>query len=268
MSGIVFAGVSAGYRGSDVLHGVDLEVGAGEWVAVIGPNGSGKSTLLKTGAGLVSTTGRISVGVADVAGMRRRELARRVAFVPQTPEVPEGTTVFDYVLLGRTPHIGYWRTETQFDVAVAREETDRLDLLDLAERPVAELSGGERQRAVLARALAQRPEVLLLDEPTTGLDLGHQQQFLSNVDDLRRRLGVAVVSALHDLTLAAQYADRLVLLAGGRVMASGTAADVLTQERIERIYEADVAVFVEDDRPVIVPRRPQDMRFSTPDPTK
>ncbi len=268
MSGIVFAGVSAGYRGTDVLRGVDLEVGAGEWVAVIGPNGSGKSTLLKAGAGLVASAGRIRLGAVDLAELRRRELARLVAFVPQAPVIPEGTTVFDYVMLGRTPHIGYWRTETHEDVVVAREETSRLDLLDLADRPIAELSGGERQRAVLARALAQRPEVLLLDEPTTGLDLGHQQQFLSSVDGLRRRLGVAVVSALHDLTLAAQYADRLVLLAGGRVMAAGTAAEVLTQERIERAYQADVTVFVEEGRPVIVPRRPQEMRVSTPDPTK
>ncbi len=256
MSGIAFAGVDAGYRGQDVLYGIDLAVAAGEWLGVIGPNGSGKSTLLKVGAGLLPTTGGVSVGGVAATELTRRDRARQVALVPQTPVIPEGTTVFDYVLLGRTPHIGYWRTETRRDADVVRDELRRLDLERLADRPIGELSGGERQRAVLARALAQRPAVLLLDEPTTGLDLGHQQQFLGSVDELRRDLGIAVVSALHDLTLAAQYADRLVLLSGGRIVAEGRATDVLTEARLRSYYDAEVTVLVDDGSPVVVPRRP------------
>lgn len=256
MSAVSFTRVAAGYGGEDVLHGVDIAVAAGEWLALIGPNGAGKSTLLKVAAGLVPTTGMVHVGEVPIGEMSRRRLARTVALVPQTPVIPSGTSVCDYVLLGRNPHIPYWRTETHTDIEVAREEMDRLDLLRLADRPLDSLSGGERQRAVLARALTQRPEVLLLDEPTTGLDLGHQQQFLESVDGLRSRLGICVISAVHDLTLGAQYADRLVMLAGGMVVASGPPGEVLTVERLRRYYEADVAVLTDaEGRPVVVPDR-------------
>lgn len=256
MNGVSFAGVTAGYGAEDVLHGVDVTVAAGEWLALIGPNGAGKSTLLKVAAGLVPATGSVHVGGAPIEDMSRRRLARSVAFVPQAPVIPVGTSVFDYVLLGRNPHISYWGTESRDDVEAAREEMERLDLLRLADRPLESLSGGERQRAVLARALTQRPQVLLLDEPTTGLDLGHQQQFLESVDGLRSRLGICIIAAVHDLTLGAQYADRLVMLAGGRVVASGPPADVLTAARLRRHYEADVAVFSDaEGRPVVVPHR-------------
>lgn len=257
MSDVSFVGVTAGYGGEDVVHGIDLAVAAGEWLALIGPNGAGKSTLLKVAGGLVPSAGAVQVGGVPIRDMSRRRLARSVALVPQAPVIPPGTSVFDYVLLGRNPHIPYWRTESRTDVAVASEEMDRLDLLRLSDRRLESLSGGERQRAVLARALTQRPQVLLLDEPTTGLDLGHQQQFLESVDGLRSRLGICVIAAVHDLTLGAQYADRLVLLAGGRVVASGSPGEVLTVERLRRHYEADVAVLTDaEGRPVVVPHRP------------
>ena len=256
MSGVTFSRVTAGYNRGDVLHGIDVAVAAGEWMALIGPNGAGKSTLLKVAAGLVPSTGTVTIGGQAVAEMTRRRLARSVALVPQAPVIPPGMSVFDYVLLGRNPHISYWRTETRADVEVTRAEMERLDLLRLADRPVDSLSGGERQRAVLARALTQRPEVLLLDEPTTGLDLGHQQQFLESVDELRARLGICVVAAVHDLTLGAQYADRLVMIADGRVVASGAPAEVLTAERLHRHYQADVTVLADGEgRPVVVPNR-------------
>jgi len=256
MSGVGFASVSAGYGDRCVLHGVDLTVAPGEWVALIGPNGAGKSTLLKAAAGVIPTTGEVRVGSDVVAGMSPRHRARRVALVPQAPVIPSGATVFEYVLLGRNPHIPYWRMESRHDLEVTRSEMERLDLLTLATRPVDSLSGGERQRTVLARALAQQPDVLLLDEPTSGLDLGHQQQFLESVDELRRRLGFCVLTAVHDLTLGAQYADRLVLLAGGRVVGVGAPGEVLTAERLRRYYAAEVTVFVDAaGRPVVVPDR-------------
>ncbi len=256
MSRITFEAVVAGYGDRDVLHGVDAAVTVGEWLAVIGPNGSGKSTLLRVGAGLVDARGSVTVDGLPIGEMGRNEAARRIAYVPQTPVVPPGVTVREYVLLGRNPHIGYWRNETREDVRIAAEEMVRLDLAGLADRPLDSLSGGERQRAVLARALTQRPGVLLLDEPTTGLDLGHQQQFLASVDEMRIERGIAVVAALHDLTLAAQYTDRLLLLADGRVVSSGSASEVLTEERLRQIYEAEVTVLTDEaGRPIVVPRR-------------
>ena len=256
MSRIALTGVVAGYGSGEVIHGVDVAVAAGEWLAVIGPNGSGKSTLLKVGAGLVPTSGEVTVDGSPISGMGRHEVARMIAYVPQTPVIPRGTTVREYVLLGRNPHVGYWRSESREDIAIASEEMARLDLSGLAERPLDSLSGGERQRAVLARALTQRPAVLLLDEPTTGLDLGHQQRFLASVDAMRTARGIAVVAAFHDLTLAAHYTDRLLLLAGGTVVASGTAGDVLTEARLRRIYEAEVTVLSDGlGQPIVVPRR-------------
>ena len=261
MSGVVLDGVSAGYRGQQVLHAIDLVVAPGEWLGIIGPNGSGKSTLLKVAAGLLDAEGEVLVNGVAMAGRSRRELAREVALVPQTPVIPAGTTVFDYVLLGRNPHVPYWNSESAGDLAVAREELSRLDLIHLADRPVEELSGGERQRAVLARALTQRPSVLPLDEPTTGLDLGHQQDFLASVAALSTARGIAVLSALHDLTLAAQYAGHLMMLSEGRIVATGSAGDVLTEERLRTYFDADVVVthIAGDPAPVVVPRRATDV---------
>ena len=271
MSGIVFSGVFAGYASREVLHGIDATVASGEWLALIGPNGAGKSTLLKAAAGLVPASGNVSVDGVAINTMSRRRLAQTVAYVPQIPVIPAGTTVFEYVLLGRNPHIGYWRSEARDDIGVAAAEIDRLDLGMLSDRPIESLSGGERQRAVLARALAQRPAVLLLDEPTTGLDLGHQQQFLESVDELRAGLGISVIAAVHDLTLAAIYADRLMMLADGRIVAAGQADDVLTPDRVRRFYAADVTMLRDDaGHPVVVPQRsrPQPTIPSTSEPTR
>ncbi len=271
MSGIRLADVTAGYGGAPVVRGVDAAAAPGEWLALIGPNGAGKSTLLKVAAGLVPSEGRVSIDGVAIDTMSRRRLSRTVAYVPQIPVIPPGTTVSDYVLLGRNPHIGYWRTESHEDLEVARTEIARLDLAGLADRPIESLSGGERQRAVLARALTQRPAVLLLDEPTTGLDLGHQQQFLESVDELRARLGICVIAAVHDLTLGALYADRLVMLAAGRIVAAGAPREVLTAERVRRVYGADVAMLRDEaGRPIVVPQRNggQPTKVSTSDPTK
>ena len=250
-------GVSARYNGVRVLSEVDLEVAAGEWVAVIGPNGAGKTTLLRAITGLVAADGGdVEIDARPVASLRRRQVAALAAVVPQAPVVPEGMTVFDYVLLGRTPYIPYWRTESEDDVDRVREVLADLDLEAFATRPMGSMSGGERQRAILGRALAQDARILVLDEPTTGLDLGHQQQVLELVDMLRVREGLAVISAIHDLTLAAQYAGRLVLLAEGRVVASGPPAEVLTAELLASQF-GSVADVVTDDsgRLAVIPRR-------------
>jgi len=250
--------VSRGER--DVVSDVSLEVEAREWVCVIGPNGAGKSTMLSALAGVVPSRGRIDVDGRALGNLGRRDRARAIALVPQQPVIPETLSVADYVLLGRAPYFGPFGAEHRSDVDVVRSVLDRLDLWWAAGRRLDALSGGELQRVVLARALAQRAPVLLLDEPTTGLDLGHQQRVLELVASLRESDGLTVVSAMHDLTIAGQFAERFVLLDRGRVVADGPRADVLRADLIERHYGARVRVLVgEDGGAVVVPLR-------TPDP--
>jgi cobalamin transport system ATP-binding protein len=214
----------------------------GEWVTVIGPNGAGKTTALRAIAGLVEHEGRIRIFGAEADALSRKELARRVAMVPQVPLVPAGITVREYVLLGRTPYVSYFGSERRADHDAADSAIEQLDLQGFASRRVDTLSGGERQRATLARALAQDAPILLLDEPTAALDVGRQQQVLELVDRLRATRGLTVLSTMHDLTLAGQYADRLLLLDGGRLVAAGTASKVLTQALITEHYGAEVEV--------------------------
>ena len=238
--------------GTHVLRGVDLTASAGEWVNIIGPNGAGKTTLLRALLGLVSFDGEIFIeGLADER--RRAARARKLAYVPQTPVIPPGMLVADYVLLGRTPHRGVFAAETANDRRIAAEVLARLDLGGFGERTVQSLSGGERQRAVMARALAQQADVLLLDEPTTALDLGHQQDVLELIDALRRERGLTVIATLHDLTLAARYGDRIAILAQGRVAETGSPAEVLTVQNIAEHFGASVRIVDDPEGPVIVP---------------
>ena len=256
MTVLALRSVSVELGGTRVLDGVTGSVEAGEWVTVIGPNGAGKSTLLRAVLGLVPRLGGLEVGGDDGAGLARRELARRVALVPQAPWLPPQMTVAEYVLLGRTPHLGYLAREGSRDLEAADSALLRLDLVDLAPRRLGTLSGGERQRAVLARALAQEAPLLLLDEPTAALDVGRGQQVLELIDALRREGGLTVLAAMHDLTLAGQYADRLLLLDRGRVVAAGGVEEVLTGELIARHYGASVRVLHDEDgRLVVLPVR-------------
>ena len=234
--------VSVALGGARVLSELSAEVEGGEWVALIGPNGAGKTTALRAIAGLVPYEGHVRVLEDDAQGLPRKHLARRVALVPQVPLIPGDITVRAYVLLGRTPHLGYFGTERRKDHHAVDAALEQLDLVTFAERRLDTLSGGERQRATLARALAQDARLLLLDEPTAALDMGRQQQVLEIVDELRGSRGLTVVSTMHDLTLAGQYADRLLLLDGGRLVAAGSPDDVLTRALITEHYGAEVAV--------------------------
>lgn len=256
MSRLVCRSLRASYGETEVLHGIDLDVADGEWVVVIGPNGSGKSTLLRVVAGTIPFAGRVRlVGEPSGDGQVKRR-SQLVAMVPQNPVIPDGMTVLDYVLLGRTPYISAWGTESGEDLRVAVRVLEELDLGSMEDRILQSLSGGELQRVVLARALAQDAPVLLLDEPTTALDVGHQQQVLELVDRLRQTRSIAVLAAMHDLTLAAQYADRLVLLVDGRAAAAGSAETVLTSALLQQHYNAEVAILRSPDGDVVVaPRR-------------
>lgn len=243
MTALALDSVSVVLGGARVLEEVSWALPAGAWAGLVGPNGAGKSTLLRAVAGLVPYTGGVTIDGRPAEALGGRELARRVAFLPQAPELPSGMTVREYALLGRTPHIAYLGSESRHDRESAERALRSLDLAGpLAERRLHALSGGERQRAVLARALAQEAPLLLLDEPTTALDIGRQQQVLELIDTLRLAEGLTVLSAMHDLTLAGQYADRLLLLSGGRLAASGSPAEVLSPRMVADHYAATVRV--------------------------
>ena len=244
--------LSVSLGGSLVVDRVTASVEPGEWVAVIGPNGAGKTTLLRAVASLVDYEGSVELMGEDARALSRGERARRVAVVTQIPTMPPEMSVRDYVLLGRTPYIGYLASERRRDHDAADAAMARLDLGALSRRRLSALSGGERQRVVLARALAQQASLLLLDEPTTSLDVGRQQQVLEIVDELRATEGLTVLSAMHELTLAGQYADRLLLLDRGRLVASGPAKDVLTRALIAEHYRADVRVVGEPESGLVV----------------
>jgi iron complex transport system ATP-binding protein len=249
-------GLSAGYRGADVLHDISLEVAGGELLGVIGPNGSGKSTLVRAITRVIRpSAGRVLLGGSAATAMSPAAIARYAAVVPQAPALPAGFTGLEFVLLGRTPHLRLLASESPRDVEIGRRALARCDASHLAGRRLEAMSGGERQRLLLARALAQEPLLLLLDEPTTHLDITHQVRVLELVLEQCRADGLAALVVVHDLTLAAQYCDRLVLIGGGRIVARGTPAEVLTAERIASVYGARVGVLAhpETGRPVVVP---------------
>jgi iron complex transport system ATP-binding protein len=253
--------VRVSYGATLALDGVTERAAAGEWVGIIGPNGAGKTTLLQAVARQVHHLGRIEVCEQPTAGMSRRKLARLVAYVPQRPELPPDMTIGDYVLLGRTPHIGYLRVESNADRLICAGLIDRLALSEMAGRTLRTLSGGELQRLVLARALAQQAPVLLLDEPTSALDLGRRVDALELVDELRRERSLTILSAVHDLTLAGQFADRLLLLDGGRVAASGPPATVLRDDVLRDHFGPGVQVLTtEDGDRAVISRRPERTR--------
>jgi iron complex transport system ATP-binding protein len=248
------AGVSRG--GRPVLEGVDLAVEEGGWTTLIGANGAGKTTLLLAVAGAVAHAGTITVGGRDPRRTSVPQRARQIAIVWQSPLLPLDMTVAEYVMLGRTPYLGMLGRAGAGDERAVAEAVGRLDLARLADRRLGALSGGERQRATLARALAQEAPVLLLDEPTTALDVGRQQEALELVGELRRERGLTVLGAMHDLTLAGQYAERLALLDSGRLVHHGPPHAVLTRELIARHYRANVEVVRANGTAVVLPVRP------------
>lgn len=252
MTSLSFDNVRVSYNGRTAVAGFTDSVKPGEWLCVIGPNGAGKSSLLRAIAGVTSHDGRILVDGSPLSARSSRRRAQLIAFVPQSPVLPSGMTGAEYVVLGRNPFVTHFGRETHHDYSMARDVIERLDLVHLASRDVETLSGGERQRLVIARAIAQEAPILLLDEPTSALDIGHQQQALELVDKLRREHGLTVVSAMHDLTLAGIYSDRLVLMHAGHCVAQGSAEDVLRPETLGEFYGVSVRVHREADGTIVV----------------
>jgi iron complex transport system ATP-binding protein len=236
--------VSLGYNHKAVLHNVSMQVAPGQILGLVGPNGSGKSTLIKGMTGVIDLfSGHIFIDGHDIVTIKPDKLARIVATVPQSPAMPGAFTAFEVVLMGRTPHLGLLRYEGGKDLAIAWQAMEATHTQSFAERRVSEISGGERQRLVIARALTQQPKAMLLDEPTANLDIKHQVEILNLVKSLCLEQSLTVVIALHDLNLAAQYCDWMVMLNGGKVYAEGTPLDILTATNIKRVYGAEVCVY-------------------------
>jgi iron complex transport system ATP-binding protein len=256
---ISFDGLTVRYGSAVALDSVSAQVAEGEWLALIGPNGAGKTTLLNAIVRLLPSAGDVIICGQRTNGLGRRQLARLIAYVPQRPLLPPDMTVSDYVLLGRTAHIGYLRSESSADWRACASVIGRLDLGPMAGRELRTMSGGELQRVVLARALAQEAPLLLLDEPTSALDLGRRMEALELIDEVRRERSLTVLSAIHDLTLAGQFASRLMLLADGRIAATGQPAEVLRDELLSRHFGPAVQVVTTDtgDIAVISRRSPR-----------
>jgi iron complex transport system ATP-binding protein len=240
-------GVSASYDGHRVLTSVSLDLQATEFVGLLGPNCDGKSTLLRVACGMhAPDEGRVTLEGAPLDSLDRRAIARRVAFVPQRTELVFPFSVLEVVLMGRAPHLGGYAIEAEEDRAIAEEVLRDVDAHGLRDRAFSTLSGGERQRVVIARALCQRPRVLLLDEPAAFLDIRHQVELHDLLRAGTRAGRFAVVAAMHDLNLAAQSCDRVLLLAAGRTAGLGTIEEVLTYGRVRETFGVDVYVGVNE----------------------
>ena len=236
-------GVSFKYGEQWVLRGIGFEVAKGDFLGIIGPNGSGKTTLLRVIDGILKPQeGEVRLEGTEVGRLRREALARSVAVVPQYSALAFPFSVEEVVLMGRSPHLGRWRFEGERDLRIAREAMEMTDTLALAARDMESLSGGERQRVLIARALAQEPRLMLLDEPTAFLDIRHQVDFFDRIRALNRERGLTVIAVTHDINLAAHYCDRIILLKDGRIEAAGPVEDVITEEHIRKAYETKILV--------------------------
>jgi iron complex transport system ATP-binding protein len=248
--------LSASYQGHQVLHDVSFNVNNGEVLALIGPNGAGKSTIIRAASGVISSTGSVRTNGDDFHALDAMQRARYMAVVPQAISLPPAFTVWETVLMGRTPYLGFLGNASSHDEELARQALSKVNALTFSDRRVGELSGGEAQRVLLARALCQSTPILLLDEPTAHLDLQYQVSLLELIRDLARNENLAVLIALHDLNLAARYADRVALLVGGRLNAIGAPRDVLKSETISNAYCLPVHVVEHPfmDTPLVLPK--------------
>ncbi len=233
--------ISFRYHEEWVLREVSFRVEKGEFVGVIGPNGSGKTTLLKLLYRLLAPQrGEILFELVPMKKMDRRDIAKRIAVVAQETQLLFPFSVLETVLMGRSPYLGHLMFESEKDLEIARKAMEWTKILPFSERPVEELSGGERKRVFIARALAQEPDVILLDEPTANLDIQHQIDFLDLILTLNRERGLTIVMASHDMNIASEFCDRLILLQGGRIYQTGTPEEVVTKENIEGVYGCEV----------------------------
>jgi iron complex transport system ATP-binding protein len=240
---LVIQGISFSYGSSDVLADITFEARDGEIVGIIGPNGSGKTTLLRCiNRALSPRIGTILIDGRDYVDLTRREIAGNIGVVPQNSVVSFPFTVLDIVMMGRTPAMERFERESEKDIEIVRNAMEMTNIVSLADRTMEEISGGERQRVVIARALAQRPRILLLDEPTLHLDVNHQLEIMDLVRRLVRSEKLTVLVVSHDLNLAARYCDKLLLMSSGKIRASGKVVDVLTEKYIEEVFKVKASI--------------------------
>jgi iron complex transport system ATP-binding protein len=249
--------LSVAYGSRKILHDISLGVQSGEILALIGPNGAGKSTLIRAASGVIPYSGHVRTNRDDFASLSTLQRAKYIATVPQAVSMPPAYTVWETVLFGRTPYLGFLGQPSQKDEEIARQSLARVNALPFIDRRIGELSGGEQQRVLLARALCQSTPILLLDEPTAHLDLQYQVGLLELVSELAHKDNLAVLVALHDLNLAAHYADRIALMVAGNIKAMGKPKDVLQAELIEKAYCLPVKVVQHPflDLPLVLPNK-------------
>ncbi len=235
--------VSSGYGDKVVLHDISIEIHPGAFYGVIGPNGSGKSTLLKTLTGIIRPMGgRVCLYGNNIVGLSPREVARRIAVIPQEVSILFPFTGREIVAMGRHPHIARFQRESPLDLEVIERSMSDTDTRHLGDRYMDELSGGERQRVVIARALCQQPEALLLDEPTSHLDINHQVEIFELLTELNRKKNLAVFVISHDLNICAEYCRELIIVKDGRICRRGTPREILTPQTVREVYGAEVSV--------------------------
>ena len=253
MVDITIKGLTFGYNGSKILDGLNLVVEDSEVLGLVGPNGSGKTTLIKCIDRILKPKGSILLDERELEAMSRQEIARCIGYVPQSGSSNLATTVFDTVLMGRRPHMS-WRV-TPKDVDKVSEVIELLHLDDFAMKDFSDLSGGQKQKVLIARALCQEPKVLLLDEPTSNLDMKHQLEVMEIITSLVKEKNVSAVMAIHDLNLAARFVDKLAILKGGKIYAAGTPRDLISIENIRDVYGVEALVMNNLDRPYVIPIR-------------
>lgn len=247
--------VEFGYGSVPVLKDVCIELAASEMLGIVGPNGAGKSTLIRCiDRILAPQKGTILLDGQDIKAMHQMELAKRVGYIPQTTSQVFPATVFDTVLMGRRPHIGWRSSEKDTEIVLAMLKM--LNIQEFAMRDINELSGGQQQKVFIARALTQEPEVLLLDEPTSNLDIRCQLEVMDIIKNIVVEKRISAIMAIHDLNLASRYADRIVMMNSGKIFSAGNPVSALTAENIEHVYGVEVKVANHDGRPYIVPLKP------------
>ena len=250
---ISIQGLTFSYNSHKILDDLDVAVADSEVLSLVGPNGSGKTTLIKCIDRILKPKGSILLDGKEIESMSRQDVAKLIGYVPQSSSTPLATTVFDTVLMGRRPHIS-WRVSDS-DLDKVADVLERLHLEDLAMRDFAQLSGGQKQKVLIARALAQEPAVLLLDEPTSNLDMKHQLEVMETISSLVKEKRISAVMAIHDLNLAARFSDKLVMLKNGQVWAAGEPKSLLNEANICKVYGIEAVVMNALGRPYIVPLR-------------
>ena len=255
---LVVENLKFSYKDTTVLNGIDLTAHSGELVGIVGPNGAGKTTLIRAISGVLKPeVGIVKIGDIDLSLLSSSQRAKMVSVVPQKPQLPLSFKVIDLVSMGRNPYLGIFEWESDRDIQIIMRAMDLTDTTHLSQRLVGTLSGGEVQRVLVAMALVQETDVILMDEPTASLDLAYQTGIMDLVKEVKKQSGGVVLVAMHDLTLAAQYCDRLMMMFGGSVYVSGSAEDVLTSDNIFHVYDAEVHIMPHPrtGEPVVLPMR-------------